>query len=380
MPARTRIFIPLILALLAPFAAFAALININTATADELDALPGIGPSKAAAIVQYRTDHGPFASIADIQNVSGIGPSTYADIAPLITVGDVPAGGDSGGSATTTASSTPPASGSASSYVPPPSSLAADAGPDFAATLDMPIAFSARVKAGNSLDSSAQLFWSFGDGSSAEGNPAQKTYQFPGTYIVSVRVQDGTAETSDTVTVTVSAARVRFADVTSAGFTIANDSDLTLDLSGWRLSSGGSTFRFPEGTRILPQGSVLFPQMITDLPVAYDAVLTYPDGVVAARALPPQPEPLSTSSTSVQTVSSASATSLSVPPHVADAVSAPAPAPEAVAGAGAAFAASVTPEGDPEAPAGMGHGFLHSPWVYGALGVLTVAGAAFLIL
>ena len=48
------------------------LIDINTATAEELTALPGLGPRKAAALVAYRTEHGAFASLADAAAVSGI--------------------------------------------------------------------------------------------------------------------------------------------------------------------------------------------------------------------------------------------------------------------------------------------------------------------
>jgi competence ComEA-like helix-hairpin-helix protein len=83
----------LILAALLPAVAFAAQVNINTADASLLDTLPGIGPTKAAAIIDYRTAHGPFAAIADIQNVKGIGPATFATLEPLITVqpsADVP--------------------------------------------------------------------------------------------------------------------------------------------------------------------------------------------------------------------------------------------------------------------------------------------------
>ena len=63
------------------------LININTATASELDTLPGIGPTTAQKIIDYRTQNGPFVNAEDIINVSGIGPGTYERIKTLITVG-----------------------------------------------------------------------------------------------------------------------------------------------------------------------------------------------------------------------------------------------------------------------------------------------------
>jgi competence protein ComEA len=70
----------------APAAGASALVDLNTATADQLDALPHIGPATAAKIIAWRTAHGPFAAVTDLQQVSGIGPSTYQDIAPLVTV------------------------------------------------------------------------------------------------------------------------------------------------------------------------------------------------------------------------------------------------------------------------------------------------------
>ncbi len=63
-------------------------LNINAATADELDQLPGIGPALAQGIVAYRAAHGPFATIEDIQNVPDIGPRTYEAIAPFITIAE----------------------------------------------------------------------------------------------------------------------------------------------------------------------------------------------------------------------------------------------------------------------------------------------------
>lgn len=49
-------------------------VNLNTATADQLDALPGVGPSTARAIVSYRARRGPFAKVEDLLNIDGIGP------------------------------------------------------------------------------------------------------------------------------------------------------------------------------------------------------------------------------------------------------------------------------------------------------------------
>lgn len=64
------------------------LINVNTATAQELDMLPGIGPAKSAAILQEREARGPFRTPADLLRVSGIGEKTLAKLAPLITLGE----------------------------------------------------------------------------------------------------------------------------------------------------------------------------------------------------------------------------------------------------------------------------------------------------
>ena len=69
-----------------PTAPASGKININTAGAAELDNLSGVGPVLAERIIQYRTEHGPFARPEDLENVSGIGAKTYEKMASQVTV------------------------------------------------------------------------------------------------------------------------------------------------------------------------------------------------------------------------------------------------------------------------------------------------------
>lgn len=61
-------------------------INLNAATAEQLDDLPGIGPSTAAAIIAHRRDHGPFQSIDQLLDVRGIGAAKLEQIRPFLVV------------------------------------------------------------------------------------------------------------------------------------------------------------------------------------------------------------------------------------------------------------------------------------------------------
>ncbi|MCD7845363.1 MAG: helix-hairpin-helix domain-containing protein [Oscillospiraceae bacterium] len=65
----------------------AALLDINTATAEELEALPGIGPVLAERIIAWREENGPFTSQEDVLDVQGIGQATYEKIEPYINFG-----------------------------------------------------------------------------------------------------------------------------------------------------------------------------------------------------------------------------------------------------------------------------------------------------
>lgn len=63
-----------------------AMVNLNTASAAELDTLPGVGPATASAILAYREEHGPFVTVDDLLEVRGIGDAKLEQIRPLATV------------------------------------------------------------------------------------------------------------------------------------------------------------------------------------------------------------------------------------------------------------------------------------------------------
>ena len=64
----------------------AGLVNINTASAEELQTLPKVGPVLAASIISWREQYGGFSSVDELDQVSGIGPATLEALRPLVTV------------------------------------------------------------------------------------------------------------------------------------------------------------------------------------------------------------------------------------------------------------------------------------------------------
>lgn len=392
----TRLTLALLLLILFPCTSVqAALININTAGIEELDTLPGIGPSKAAAIVSYREEHGIFTTTADIQNVSGIGASTYAEIAPLITVGNGGASTPPSSSASSPATISSVGSAPSQTSTSVPSSFVVDAGGDIDGFIEVPLLFEAHMKSKGT--NSVTYVWSFGDGSQGTGMKTDKTYHYAGTYAVTVIASDGASTARDDLTVTVRKAQVALSAVTTDGITLTNSGNERVDLSGWRLSAGPASFRIPNGTILLPRTSVLMPFAITALPLAFDSALAYPTGLIASRygdivtqttstpaavayeVSTEQPQPPTERYNKVQEVETIYSEELSKSNDDIEAVEAPREMPSALSrGAPVAVVSAALPQ--KEAPEQKGKGIFSSPWTYALIGVVVVAGAAFMLL
>ena len=69
-----------------PAATAAAPVNLNTATAEQLATIPGVGPKMAERIIDYRQKNGGFKKVEDLMNVSGVGEKSFLKMKPLITV------------------------------------------------------------------------------------------------------------------------------------------------------------------------------------------------------------------------------------------------------------------------------------------------------
>lgn len=288
-----------------------------------------------------------------------------------------PSADSSSGNATTAASS----GGAPPEYIPIPA-LRIIAGGDRTVSSGADIAFTAAVyddkgnKRGDAL-----VTWSFGDGMRRTGASVFHRYYDPGDYLVVVRATtaDGGDARSE-IAVTVKNAGIKITAVSSRGVTLMNDDSRTLDLSFWRLSAGGQEFKIPEDTQILAGRSILFPSPITQLPIARSVSLLYPSGELAA-AYPPQPSIPAQSYKQMQAVEPPVASKaepiISNKANVQayeETVIAPREIGETAISRGAAL-----PPAKASAPSGS-FGLLRSPWTISFLGVMALAGAAFVFL
>lgn len=385
----------------------------NNPTQVKLD-FPGIGLLLDSSFSLTGTSTA-LGIIVDGVNVS---PTTYTPLASASNLGNslqfvsgswtaaTPTPGTYAGASTPSDSSTPSAAATVSSNTAPPEympipTLRILTGGDRTVSSGADAAFTSTVydSKGNRRDE-ALVKWSFGDGMQRTGANVFHSFYDPGEYIVTVRAttSDGGDVRSDIV-VTVKSASIRIAAVSSRGITLANDDSRTLDLSLWRLAMGGREFKIPADTQILAGRTVLFPSQIIQLPVTDSAQLLYPSGEVVAAVYPKTMVAQSFSSTSVSEGDrqpSVSEVSYEKVQTVGNRKASPAVGTEVtIHNNGQAVTAprevtnSSTPRGatllaaSAEAASPPNSGFtslFRSPWTLSFLGVMAIAGGAFILL
>ena len=263
----------------------AGLVNINTADKAELMTLNGIGEVKGQAIIDYRTQNGPFKTIDEIMNVSGIGQVTFDNIKDYITVGV----------ADTT--QTPTEEQAQDNTPPPQTSSQTTAGsepvPPLTAEITAPVSylagaggyFSGRAfgTAGQPV-ANARYIWNFGDGTTVEGQKVLHTYAYPGTYVLILTVASGYSSGSTNLSIKVSPAQVALVTENDNSLLVQNNSTQPLDIGFWQLQCPATSFLIPEQTIVLAQGGVRFSPSVTGVACGTQAELVYPSGAVAALA------------------------------------------------------------------------------------------------
>lgn len=330
-----------------------------------------------------RVDNGAYTILISATSTATSLP--MIDASKTVTVASSGSSGSSGPDPTpsdtssdSTTTTTPSSNGGPAEYLPIPTLRIITAGDRIVST-GADTAFSAVVYdgKGNRRDE-AFISWSFGDGMQRTGASVFHSYYDPGEYVVVVHATtpDGGDALVESI-VTAKDVSIKIASISARGISLINNSSRTLNLSLWRLSMGGKEFKIPADTQILAGRTTLFPSQVIELPIADSASLLYPSGEVAA-AYPPasieQPSPITASYKEVQTKTSPIISTKANIQTYEKAVLAPATVTE-LAAAGAAL--TVSSKTSPQASA---FGIFKSPWTLSLLGVIALAGGAFVFL
>ncbi len=288
-------------------------ININTADALGLDAIPEVGPSTAAKIIAYRVANGPFSVIEDIMKVSGIKQATFDKMKDFITV-DSGSGTDTGGgtattteeNATTTATSTATSTATTtvsdnniittiysvhyieedlSDYVEP-TTFEVSAGRGRLSYVNSPVIFVAKSKMSNGIFSgNCQYDWNFGDGVSLTGEKVLHIYKYPGDYNAVLNGSCAGLQSVSRTAVKILAPNLSISVKDSGAVEIRNNGGNEISLYGWNLSSANFSYAFPQDTIISAGKAVDFPVEYLKIPTAGNGiVLTDASAKVIAEA------------------------------------------------------------------------------------------------
>lgn len=260
-----KIFLILVLLALAPASANAALVNINTADSTELQTLNGIGPSKAQAIIDYRNGpNGPFETIEEIKNVSGIGDVTYNNIKDFITVSDISSPQLENSTSESTSNTSSVHYGSTPiSNVDKRVDVYVSAGRNRAGTVGSPMEFMAETDF--DYTKSSIFSWNFGDGSTGSGNIITHTYDYPGEYTVILTVVSPQGQAVSRVDVKITDPALEITLASPQRIELKNNSKEEVNLYGRALWSGNKAFLFPKDTIIKAGQKISFGSKVTGL-------------------------------------------------------------------------------------------------------------------
>ena len=252
-----------------------ALVNINTASSDELETLTGIGPTYAERIIDYRESSGNFQKIEDIKNIKGIGDVTFNKIKDYITVGgegDIASGGN-----TNTTSNGLSESKNSPTYSPVfntakiKTKFTASAGGDRLGSVGSPLEFRAETNIDD--NSKVKFTWSFGDGTEDQGEVVEHTYMYPSEYVVVLNAFLTGEHATSRTNVKITAAELSLAQISSGQLEIANNSKEELSLYGRAIVSKDKIFKFPKDTIIKPGQRIIFSSAVTGINSGSDITL-----------------------------------------------------------------------------------------------------------
>lgn len=134
----------------------------------------------------------------------------------------------------------------------------------------------------------ARYVWNFGDGATGEGQTVSHTYIYPGVYSLVLDSSSGYYSASDKAVIKVISSPIVISNIKSESpgyLELMNNSKQEVELSGWIIISGNSSFTIPRGTYIGSQSKVIFPEEITKLSgvIFSDTKILYPNGSLAYK-------------------------------------------------------------------------------------------------